>query len=727
MVPKSIYFALAIHNHQPVGNFDHIFDEAYKLAYLPMLEALERHPRVQLALHYSGPLRDWLVNNHPDFIARVRALVQRGQVEIMGGGYYEPVLVALPDADKLGQIHKMSQTAWEDFGYRVRGGWLAERVWEPHLPKAMAEAGIEYTIVDDTHFKYVGMEDRDLLGYYVTEEQGARLKIFGTSKHLRYIIPWGTVEEVINYLRSEADESGSRVAVMGDDGEKFGLWPRTYAHCWGERGSKGWIEEFFSTLEANADWLHLLPPGEYAERFPPLGRIYLPAASYDEMTEWALPAPVSDTLIRLKHRLEMEGETSILRFLRGGMWRSFMVKYPEINTMHKKMLWVSAKVHGMPESPEKQMALDELWQGQCNCPYWHGVFGGIYLFHIRSATYGHLLAAEAIADSSSRGNTQWLRWHEIDINCDGQPEVLLESEVHNAYFAPHEGGRLFEWDWRHRRINLANTLSRKEEGYHRILVTAAKEGTLAIEGETDAGQVESIHTTRVRARERGLETLLFRDWYQRALLLDHFLPYEATLAEFYRAQYAELGDFVDRPYAYQIRQEAEAIVLRLWREGGVWQGEELLPVRVEKHVRFPRSEIALHCHYVVTNLGEQELSCRFGVESNWALLGGDGPGAYWFVPGRESQRLNALGEAEEVSRLSLVLDWLRIRVDAVINKPARVWHFPIETISNSEAGFERVYQGSSVTTLWDLRLESGRGCEMCITYSLCEMDVPREH
>ncbi len=76
---KRMLVSLALHNHQPVGNFDFVFEDSYQKAYLPLIDILERHPRVRLALHYTGPLRDWLADHHPDFIPRVAALVARGQ------------------------------------------------------------------------------------------------------------------------------------------------------------------------------------------------------------------------------------------------------------------------------------------------------------------------------------------------------------------------------------------------------------------------------------------------------------------------------------------------------------------------------------------------------------------------------------------------------------------------------------------------------------------------
>jgi len=99
-VAPRISLALAIHNHQPVGNFGWVFAEVYDRAYLPMLEALERHPGVRLSLHYTGPLLEWLGAERPEFLARLGALVARGQVELLGGGLYEPVLASLPERDR---------------------------------------------------------------------------------------------------------------------------------------------------------------------------------------------------------------------------------------------------------------------------------------------------------------------------------------------------------------------------------------------------------------------------------------------------------------------------------------------------------------------------------------------------------------------------------------------------------------------------------------------------
>ena len=217
---NSIHLGLLLHNHQPVGNFPWVFEQVYDEAYLPMIEALERHPKVRLSLHYTGSLIDWIEEAHPEFLQRVAKLAQRKQVEIVSGGYYEPILPSIPDSDKIGQIRRLTQRISHDFGVKASGMWIAERVWEPGLPRLIREAGIEWTILDDVHFKNVGLEDSDLYGYYATEDQSPALKVFATSKAMRYTIPWRPVGETIETLRSLATP-GRTQARASNSGSLF--------------------------------------------------------------------------------------------------------------------------------------------------------------------------------------------------------------------------------------------------------------------------------------------------------------------------------------------------------------------------------------------------------------------------------------------------------------------------------------------------------------------------
>ena len=681
--------SLVIHNHQPVGNFDFVFAEATKRAYDPILALLERHPSVRLSLHYTGPLYDWLTVHRPDHLDRLRALVARGQVELLTGAYYEPILVAIPDADKIGQIRKMTRFLRETFGCEPTGAWLAERVWEPHLPKPLAEAGVRYTVLDDTPFKMAGLTDDDLFGPYVTEEQGRTLTVFGNVMYLRYAIPWRPVDEVMAWLREQTEAHPGGVAVMGDDGEKFGLWPGTWDHCWGETA---WMDRFFAALETNGDWLVTRPLGEVAAEMKPLGRVYLPCASYEEMMHWAL---LPDDFAAFKRlREEFADRPDLLRFVKGGHWRSFLARYDEVNQMHKKMLWVSRKVHAMPEGSERDRALDHVWAAQCNCGYWHGLFGGIYLFHIRVANYAHLIAAEEIADrSTSRG--VWARVERGDLDADGHEEVVLNTDRQVLTFKPSYGGALVEWDRRRQRYNLLNTMTRRREGYHRELLAAVEEGRILLPGQED-------RSGGVRVKEPDVHTRLFYDWYRRVSLLDHFLHPETTLETFYQARYGEQGDFVNQPYTVQVREGGEGVALRLARDGSVWVNDRRVPMRVEKVVEVVAGSDDLRARYRLTNLGEAPVSVRFAVEWNWGIVGG----------GELREEKGAIGGLDEMGEWAGVSRFLIVPrspevgdIAFSLTPSATLWHFPLEVISNSEAGYERVYQGTCTLLWWDLRLE----------------------
>ncbi|MCL4498918.1 MAG: DUF1926 domain-containing protein [Chloroflexi bacterium] len=714
---RTIYLGLAIHNHQPVGNFSWVFEQAYNQAYLPMLEALERHPALRFSLHYSGPLLDWIRDNRPDFLARLAALVQRGQVEMMTGGYYEPILASIPEADQLGQIAMMTDVLARGLNARASGLWVAERVWEPHLPRVLAQSGVGWTVLDDTHFKMVGLDDADLLGYYLTEEEGFPLKVFATSKHLRYVIPWRGVDEVIGWLREQATEDGSTIAVMGDDGEKFGMWPGTYEHCW----QKGWMEELFSALEQNSDWLITIPLGEYADRFPPLGRVYLPTASYAEMLQWALPAAKSAQLERLTHDLEEQGRADILQFVRGGFWRSFLVKYEEINRMHKKMLRVHRKVW-LADGAGRQ----QLWMGQCNCPYWHGVFGGIYLTDVRAATYQHLIQGEAEAEARLHPEEPRLSWEVTDYDLDGQAELLVEGFAGNYYLAPERGGGLFEWDLRQPPYNLAASLSRRPEAYHQALLEQA--GVAASAGGADEG-LRSIHdAVRMRSGE-ALERPVYDD-YQRVCLVDHFLPLRTSAQDFATGCYDETGDFVNSKYRYAGEPSGEimgaaaagesgGLRIELSRDGGVVFGEAALPVRVRKALALRPGSPDLEVEYTITNLGGQLLEALFASEWNLNLLGGGhNPAAYFQAPGGAEERLDTSSEVESAKEVVLGNRGLGIELRLAVEPAAEIWRLPLETLSNSEGGIEKVYQATCLLAVLPCHLGPGESASFRLRWVL---------
>jgi alpha-amylase len=678
-----IRFILGVHAHQPVGNLPEVFAEAYRRSYVPFLDVLSEYPHVPFALHYSGILFDWLEATHPDFLDRLAAFVARGQVELLTGGYYEPILAAVPDADKVGQIQRMSSYLSSRFGVRPRGMWVAERVWEPHLAKPIAEAGVEFVILDDNHFKAAGLPDAALAGHFLTEEQGVSLALFPISQRLRYLIPFREPAETIAYLRERAAIAPGGIAVMADDAEKFGGWPGTYD--WVYR--RGWLKRFLQALRENADWLDLCTFSQ-AMAEPPRGRIYLPATSYTEMTEWALPADAGLRFEVARARLDGLPFADELRpFLRGGFWRNFLAKYPEANTLHKKMLRVSHRVHALPaRSRQRAAALQALWRGQCNDAYWHGVFGGLYLPHLRHAVFHHLIRAEQALEARRPGKGA-VQIERLDYDADGSAEILLSSPHLALVVEPSRGGGVVELDARVKAFNLGNTLTRRPEAYHGKLTASARR-----EGEGAA----TIHEER-GAKEEGLHQLLHYDAYRRGSFLDHWLPPVATVVDFSRQ-----GVDAALPltaYGPRIVREGRIPVLQL--TGRTEQAGTSL--RVSKRFRLAPDAPLLRVEYLL-NPNANVPQARFGVELNLAFYMGPPPDRVVEINGGPATdpSLLAVSETPGVQSVRITDTWLGLAARLTLDPPGTLWRCPVQTISQSEAGYERVAQQIALLPHWPL-------------------------
>jgi 4-alpha-glucanotransferase len=719
-VTRRIGLALTLHNHQPVGNFGWVIAENYERAYLPMLEALERHPGVRLALHYTGPLMDWLRLERPEFLDRVAGLAKRGQVEIVGGGWYEPVLAALPERDRVAQLTRMADELERRFGRRPQGAWLAERVWEPDLPTSLVEAGYRWTILDDAHFRAAAIPEEALWGPYTTDDQGKRLTVYGTEQGLRFHIPFSPVDVVIEHLRDHATESGDRVGTMGDDGEKFGAWPTTYEQCWEKR----WVDRFFDALEANRDWLTTWTPSAWLDEHPPIGRVYLPTGSYAEMGEWALPPDESRLFSKVLKRARDEGRPEV-RWLRGAIWRNFQARYREVNDLHKQMLRTSDLVDLMPAGAARERALDNLLAGQSNDPYWHGLFGGIYLPDLRVANLAHLIAAEDLAYGGRTPESGVLR----DLDLDGRAEALLANDAEIVGVKLDEGAGIGRWDLRAPRVPLAAVLRRRPEAYHetvreldaRLAASASDSGASGAiasgSGRTpdaDDSAVKSPHEL-AKVKQAGLSNWLRYDATERRSGLVRFIDPDVGFAAWDTDAGADRGDFASGAWDCE---ELIADRLVVSHDGHVTIGGTAHPARARATIAIGGGRLdPTLIHLVeVTNTGSSPFTARIGTEWSVMLLGGGAnPAAYLELEGRRVPHDSRVS-AEDAAGFGSGNEFLGVAVTTSVAPAADVWIAPIQTVSNSEGGYELVYQGSTALVGRVVTLEPGESATIEVAH-----------
>jgi alpha-amylase len=673
----AVAFIFGVHNHQPLGNFDEVLEDAVRHAYRPFFQTLARFPRVRTLVHTSGLLLEWCEAHAPDVLDLVAELARRGQVEPLTGGLTEPILALLPDHDKVGQIQALTERVARRLGVRPRGMWLAERVWEPHLARPLVQAGVEYVLVDDHHFLTAGLEPDALRGYYLTEEQGDTLAVFPINQRLRYVIPFGPVAEALELLTARAAAGGA--LTMVDDGEKFGVWPGTHRLVYEE----GWLEAFFAGLERAAG-VEPTTAAEYLDRHPATGRVYLPTTSYREMTEWVLTPDAAAQLQRARAALEQCAGAEATRFLRGGFWRNFLVRYPEVNDTYRKMLRVSRRVHDAlaahPADPVLLGARQALWRGQCNDAYWHGIFGGVYLPHLRRAVKSALLAAELVLDREAPPAPGVVS--EVgDLDGDGAPEVALRSEHLAVLVRPGAGGTLTELACRPLAFDLADVLTRRLEQAHlRVgeIKAISEQGALS-------------RTARALPTPAELERLLTYDAHRRASLEDYLLPPDGP-TDLERAWVA----FPGRTCRLGVRRQPGGVLVELTADAEA----EGTRVELTKTVEVREDDGPLVVRYELR--AARPLAARLAVRWNLTLTG---PSAdrYYRGPDGSRESLESAGEGE-ADGVGLVDDWLGLTAHLGWEPRARLHRVPVYTVSLSEAGLERVWQGVGLTAVWPVTL-----------------------
>ena len=691
-MPPKFHLSLLIHAHQPAGNFEDVFERCYQRAYLPFVQLLEKHYGIRVALHFSGPLLSWIEKNHPEYFKLLRSLVKRKQVEMVGGGFYEPILAVIPPEDQREQIERLAAYIEEHFGERPSGAWLAERVWEPQLPSVLAAAQVNYTLVDDFHFLAAGFEPSELFGAYQAEDRGKVVRLFAGQKTLRYLIPFGTVEDAIQYLREAAMMHPGGLAVFGDDMEKFGMWPGTFEHCYDDH----WLEDFFTALDKNSDWLNTTPPGEFAESHAPLGRADLPTASYPEMTEWALPTGVRQRFHAVQQEFAKRPEVEA--FLRGGSWRGFFRKYPESNLLHKKMLRAGTRLAAVPQrsteaKPAQEIAVarDQLLRAQCNDAYWHGVFGGLYAPHLRTEIWRNLIRAEAAADKLILGG-QIGRVEMLDYDTDGKNELLFTGPEYQALLKPSDGGTLAALDFRSSAATLINSMQRRPEAYHARLREAPQTAT---------GLVASIHE-QTRVKEPNLERFLKYDrWARHAFRILVFDP-RKTHADYESLRLMEDASFAGGDFSVRSSAPHQAELYRQTVIGANHGAGEPVPVDVTKRFSFGPAPngCEISCEVGLKLKQPVDRAVIVGVETVINLLAPAASDRFIETAGGP-QGLRFSGELPGPI-LHMQDGWQKVRITLHAPGAENFWIAPIETVSESEEGFERVYQGSQILARWRL-------------------------
>ena len=694
---KTINLILGNHNHQPVGNFDFVFESTYQKAYKPFLDMLEKYKDIKFNFHYTGSLLSWIEKNHPEHIEKLKNLAKEKRIEIQSGGFYEPIMPSIPDKDKDIQIKKLNNYIKDKFKVKARGAWIAERVWEPTLVKNLAKNGIKYIMLDDSQFLTTGIDTKNIYGYFITDNENYKLNIFPISQELRYLIPFREAKKSIEYLKSIATEEGDRVVVLHDDGEKYGDWPGTQKWVYEDK----WLENFFEALSKEKDIIKTTTYSEYIKKYPPISKIYIPNGSYEEMLTWVLPAKVQDEFHSKLEELKKSNENEIItRFMRGGFWRNYFSKYSESNRMNKRMIYASNifdrfkfKRNKDKIKEDKEIALDYLLQGQCNCPYWHGTFGGLYLNNLRHATYSNLIKSTSISEKNIYGENYFIKKN-IDFDMDGRDEVIISSEKETLIFHSLSGS-LIEWDLKKENpINLIDTLKRREEAYH---ISAMRNTNNNNQNE---GHV-SIHEIAKKVDEKIAKYLVF-DKNEKVFGVDHFFNKMPSAEEFQLLQYEENADFFESFYKIIEDKIDKDFAKVIFKRKGKINGKEINLIK--KYIVNSKGGFLLEATF--ENKSGEEIEFVYALENNITLLaGGENDRYYTGEDKRISENLSETGEW--TGKVFAMTDeaYIKIKILIEAEDETTFLYMPNYTISDAVDKLEMNYQNSTIVCLKKINLK----------------------
>jgi len=554
-VKPPLRFVFGLHLHQPVGNFDHVMADHVRDVYRPIIERATAAGFFPLTLHVSGPLLEWLEQHEVSWLDMIGRLAADGKLELLLAGFDEPILASLPKPDRLEQIGRMRDYLKRRFGVDATGLWLTERVWQPGLAEDLADAGVEYALVDDRHFLVSGFRSDELHRPHLTESNGRRVGLLAIDERLRYLIPFRPPEETASYLR-QLRGHGHGLAVLADDGEKFGGWPGTKDWVYGS----GWLDTFLRTMEQlmTGGDIKLTTGQEAFRQVPSGGLAYLGTASYREMEKWSLPPAAQQGLTKLEEELGPKHLATSTAFVRGGHWHHFLVKYAEANRMHKVMLALSTLSRSRGDPLEARRAIG---RAQCNDAYWHGVFGGLYLPHLRNAIWRQLAIAEHVLRQGES-----LACDELDLDYDGYAELWLHSSQFSALISPHRGGAIEVLTRFSDLTNLADVLTRRRESYHELPKQAHGDG-----GQDKSGGTHSIHDIEKASRLTELPPV---DAEPRAILVDRLISTDVTATQYAKGHYKPLRSWAAEPMRATVNAAANSITI-------VLQGD-----RLEKRLTF---------------------------------------------------------------------------------------------------------------------------------------------
>ena len=434
MAAAKITLVLGSHAHVPYGADAGEFEKVYTDLLRPFISGLYKYPRIQAALHYSGVLLHWVERSHPELFMLIEDMVGRKQVEMLGGGFYEPMLPIIPLQDKIGQIELLTTYLRKQFGKRPQGCWIPAFAWEQSLVSPLAACGMGFTFLGERQFALAGGRAGGCADIpCICEDQGKVITVFPVLQSLEA----AAADKNISSLLTALLENCSKRRPEGTE-PIAAIFPQTVK-------DRAW-DRFFEELSRCEDYVETVIPGKLVKSLKGLPKLYFPDSS-----------DAADSMSS----------------------RRFVIVHPEAGGIYSKMVFTNVLINQLRgDKSRKLSAHEELWKAQGSALFCKTGRQGLHNHLLRNVAYSALLGAERITREKVKFVPSLVPF---DFNMDGAAEWLFQDARINCY-VQSLGGGIFELDYLPKAWNYLDTCGGRLAFADRLLPPAFKAEELVCGG-----------------------------------------------------------------------------------------------------------------------------------------------------------------------------------------------------------------------------------------------------
>ncbi len=410
-----------LYHYKPLGTQPEEYEYALYHCYRPLLTYLYTKQNVKLTLFLSGSIFEWLEDTYPEINMLISDLMKRGQLELLGGGYYAPAFPLIPIKDRSMQVELLNTFLRKRFGKKPRGALMTDQQWQPNFITTLNSCDLSYVVIFDPDEKNRHKRSQGWYEPFTMIDVGRGITIVPASGRISSMIPSRRPDEVA----SEISE-----AVQVTESEQLSLMVSADDLITGFM-----LSDIGSMIEYVDDLFALL--GQYDFKSSLLSDI------------------VQTSSLRLDYL--SAGWHHPMRFnIPGSDAHDMLKRYPEGFHSYCKMYYLQRLINGIKKDKSRKKSADaEVLKAQSSSYFWCGTGGGIYRNNLRKEQHRNLIEAEKMTREKGVFTTSL---NSYDLDFDGMDEYIYRGK-NITVMIDRRGGSLREIDYLVTSWNYQDTFS----------------------------------------------------------------------------------------------------------------------------------------------------------------------------------------------------------------------------------------------------------------------------